>query len=178
MARVACGPSHLPCWGAMARIAVPNQIAGRAARRRSTLERFPSSWLFLAPAVVFFVGWQLYPVVRVAWLSFTDYHYLRVGEPVSWVGLRNYREAFQDPLLRTGLVRAAKFTLLFLPGMIFIPMLLAVLVDRVTHSKLATFYRLVLLVPSMIPGPLIFVLWRWMYDLYIGPINYLLVNVL
>ena len=29
----------------------------------------------------------------------------------------------------------------------------------------------------MIPGPLIFVLWRWMYDLYIGPINYFLVDV-
>ena len=162
----------------MARVAIPGPITKEAVGRRPGVERFPISWLFLAPAVVFFVGWQLYPIVRVAWLSFTDYHFLRVGDPVHWVGLRNYREAFQDPLVRKGLLRAAQFTLLFLPGMIFIPMFLAVLVDRVTHPKVATFYRLVLLIPSMIPGPLIFVLWKWLYDLYIGPINYVLVNVL
>jgi ABC-type sugar transport system permease subunit len=57
-------------------------------------------------------------------------------------------------------------------------MMLAVFIDRITRPKVATFYRLVLLIPSMIPGPLIFVLWKWMYDLYIGPINWLLVDVL
>ena len=30
----------------------------------------------------------------------------------------------------------------------------------------------------MIPAPLIFVLWVWMYNNYIGPINYFLVDVL
>ena len=152
---------------------------GRAAtlERRSMLEAFPASWLFLLPTLVFFVGWQLYPIVRVAWLSFTDYQFLRSGG-VDFVGLQNYRDAFNDPLVRKGLLRAAGFTALFLPGMIFIPMFLAVLVDRVTHPKLSTFYRLVLLVPSMIPGPLIFVLWLWMYDLYIGPINWFLVDFL
>jgi ABC-type sugar transport system permease subunit len=159
----------------MAQAAAP----GRAAtlERRSMLEAFPASWLFLLPTLVFFVGWQLYPIVRVAWLSFTDYQFLRSGG-VDFVGLQNYRDAFNDPLVRKGLLRAAGFTALFLPGMIFIPMFLAVLVDRVTHPKLSTFYRLVLLVPSMIPGPLIFVLWLWMYDLYIGPINWFLVDFL
>jgi multiple sugar transport system permease protein len=77
-----------------------------------------------------------------------------------------------------GLVRAAKFTALFLPGMIFLPMFLAVMIDRITHPKVATFYRLLLLIPAMIPGPLIFLLWKWMYDGYIGPINYVLTDVL
>ena len=61
--------------------------------------------------------------------------------------------------------------------MIFLPMILAVMVDRYQNPKVATFLRLVLLIPAMIPGPLIFVLWKWMYDLYIGPINYFLVDV-
>ena len=30
----------------------------------------------------------------------------------------------------------------------------------------------------MIPGPLIFLLWGWMYSNGIGPINYVLVDVL
>lgn len=147
-------------------------------QRRSKLASFPASWLFLLPTIILFLGWQLYPIVRVAWLSFTDYHFLRTSQSTHWIGLRNYREAFADPLVRKGLLRAAGFTALFLPGMIFIPMFLAVLIDRITNNKVATFYRLVLLIPSMIPGPLIFVLWKWMYDLYIGPINWLLVDVL
>ena len=136
-----------------------------------------SSWLFLLPTLVFFLGWQLYPIVRVAWLSLTDYQFLRTDQAVQWVGFQNYRDAFADPLVRDGLLRAAGFTALFLPGMIFIPMFLAVLIDRIRQPKVATFYRLILLIPSMIPGPLIFVLWKWLYDLYIGPINWALVDV-
>lgn len=139
---------------------------------------FPVSWLFLLPTAVFFIGWQLYPIIEVARISLTDYQFLRLNQPVNFVGLDNFRRALEDPLVRQGLVRAAIFTVLFVPGMIFIPMFVAVLVDRVVNQKLATFYRIVLLIPAMIPGPLVFVLWKWMYDLYIGPINYILVNVL
>ncbi|HYO30265.1 MAG TPA: sugar ABC transporter permease, partial [Thermomicrobiales bacterium] len=150
----------------------------RPARRGGLFGEGWVSWLFLLPTIVFFLGWQLWPIFRVGWISFTDYEFLNTRDPVSWVGLQNFREALTDPLLRTGLLRAAGFTALFLPGMIFIPMFLAVLVDRIRNPKVATFYRLILLIPSMIPGPLIFLLWRWMYDLYIGPINYFLVDVL
>jgi ABC-type sugar transport system permease subunit len=149
------------------------QLAGSAAP-----VRFVRSWVFLAPAILLFVGWQLYPILRVAWLSFTDYHFLRTGAPVDWVWFENYAEAFSDPLVLKGLMRAAIFTGLFLPGMIFIPLFVAILIDRVTHPKLSIAYRLILLIPAMIPGPLIFVLWKWMYSATIGPINYILVDLL
>ena len=160
----------------MASIATPT--SPRSARRGGFFGEGWVSWLFLLPTVVFFIGWQLWPIFRVGWISFTDYEFLNTRDPVNWVGLQNFREAVADPLLRLGLLRAAGFTALFLPGMIFIPMFLAVLIDRIRNPKLATFYRLVLLIPAMIPGPLVFLLWKWMYDLYIGPINWLLVNVL
>jgi multiple sugar transport system permease protein len=77
-----------------------------------------------------------------------------------------------------GLLRAVEFTLMFLPGTIILPLLLAVLIDRVEHARLAAFYRIVLLIPAVIPGAMIFVLWKWMYNFQIGPINYFLVHVL
>ena len=143
------------------------------------------NWLFLLPAVAFFLLWQVWPIIQVAWYSFTDFRFLDpnapttiLGLPREFVGLRNFRSVLQDDLMWKGLVRAAIFTALFVPGMILIPMVIATLVDRVSNSKVATTYRLILLIPAMIPGPLVFVLWKWMYDLYIGPINYILVNVL
>jgi multiple sugar transport system permease protein len=145
---------------------------------RRLWDRFPAGWLFLIPTAILFLGWQLFPIFEVLRISFTDYHFLRLDQPVNFIGLDNFRRALADPLMQQGLIRAGLFTLLFVPGMIFIPMFVAVLVDRVVDQKLATFYRLVLLIPAMIPGPLIFVLWKWMYDLYIGPINWFLVDVL
>src|SRR3954447_18933688 len=154
-------------------------VARRPARRRGTFAtttgRFLKTWPYLAPALVFFVGWQLLPIVRVLWISFTNLHFL-TGEG-HWVGIANYREAFSDPLVAKGLLRALIFTVVFLPGMIFLPMLIAVLVDRVRNERLASTYRLILLIPAMIPGPLIFVLWGWLYSSAIGPINYFLVDV-
>ena len=148
---------------------------GLTTSRAVALGRYTTSWIFLVPTLIFFVGWQLYPILRVLWMSFTDYHFLR-NQPAAWTGVTNYVNAAADPLVWTGLLRAATFTALFLPGMIFVPMVLAILVDRVSHPTLAATYRLILLIPAVIPGPLIFVLWKWLYNFNIGPINYLLVQ--
>ncbi len=145
--------------------------------RPSPRARRPEGWLFLLPALLLFAGWQLYPVLRVLWLSFTDTHFLR-NEPARWIGFANFSAAVADPLVQRGFARALVFTLIFLPGMLFIPLLAAVLVDRVENPRAATAYRLLLLIPSMIPGPLVFVLWKWLYSYSIGPINYVLVDVL
>lgn len=155
-----------------------NQTIATANRKEdSILGNFPVSWIYILPALVFFFGWQIYPILRVAWLSFTNYYFLTPAMNDNWVGLANYREAFRDPLVWKGIGRAAQFTAIFLPGMIFLPMILAAMVDRYQNPKVATFLRIVLLIPAMIPGPLVFILWKWMYDLYIGPINYFLVDV-
>lgn len=136
------------------------------------------NWLFVVPALIFFIGYQLYPILQVIAISFTDFKFLNVGQPINFVGLQNYLDALQDPKFQTGILRAVYFTLLFLPGVIFIPLFVAILVDRVTDPRLATLYRLILLIPAVIPGPLIFVLWRWMYDFEVGPINVILRDVL
>jgi multiple sugar transport system permease protein len=136
-----------------------------------------SPWLFLVPAVVFFVGYQVYPIFRVVWISFTDYQFL-TNEPARWIGLDNYAMALNDPLMWVSLWRAFLFTMMFLPGTIILPLLLAILIDRVSSPGLATLYRVILLIPAVIPSTLVFVLWKWMYNYQVGPINHILVEVL
>jgi multiple sugar transport system permease protein len=134
-----------------------------------------AEWLFLAPAVVFFVGYQVWPIARVLWLSFTNFQFLS-DKPAQWVWFDNYAQALKDPLMWTSLWRAALFTMMFLPGTIILPLLLAVLVDKVSNQRLATVYRVILLIPAVIPSTLVFVLWKWMYNYQSGPINHLLVD--
>jgi multiple sugar transport system permease protein len=136
-----------------------------------------ATWLFLLPAVAFFVGYQVYPIFRVLWISFTDYQFL-TNEPANWIWFENYKNALCDPLMWTSLGRAALFTIMFLPGTIILPLLLAILVDRVNNPYLATLYRVILLIPAVIPSTLVFVLWKWMYNFQSGPINHFLVDIL
>jgi ABC-type sugar transport system permease subunit len=169
--------------GALAPNNAPLYRRSPPGRRRAAIERlFPrpqdlSTWLFLVPTIIFFVGYQVYPILRVFWISFTDFQYLS-DEPARWMWFDNYVEALKDPLLWRSLWRAALFTIMFLPGTIILPLLLAILVDRVTNPRLATLYRVVLLIPAVIPSTLVFVLWKWMYNYQVGPINHFLVDVL
>jgi multiple sugar transport system permease protein len=142
-----------------------------------TLSTYIRTYPYLLPAIVFFVGWQILPIISAANLSFTDDRFLDQNAP-NYIGFDNYRQVLSDELFWRGVLRAFTFTCIFVPGMILIPMVVAVLLDRVTSGWLSTFYRIVLLIPSMIPAPLIFILWVWLYNNYIGPINYILVDVL
>jgi hypothetical protein len=105
--------------------------------------------MFLLPTLIFFVGYQVYPIIRVIWISFTNYEFLS-NEPAQYVGFANYIEAINDPLMWASLWRAALFTIMFLPGTIILPLLLAVLIDRVSQPRLATVYRVILLIPAVI----------------------------
>src|SRR5436305_3956084 len=149
----------------------------RAIRPMAQASKGLGEWLFLAPALAFFIGYQVWPIVRVLWLSFTDFQLLS-DKPAHFVGFANYANAFRDPLMWTGLGRAAYFTIIFLPGTIILPLLLAILIDRVSNPLTATLYRVFLLIPAVIPSTLIFVLWKWMYNYQSGPINHLLVDTL
>jgi multiple sugar transport system permease protein len=164
----------------MAQTVARDEMALRSRRIASPfrlLRRDAGGWLFLLPALLFFIGYQIWPIVRVVWLSFTDFQFLS-DQPAHWVGFDNYVTALRDPLLWVSLWRAALFTIMFLPGTIILPLLLAVLIDRVTNPRLAAIYRVFLLIPAVIPSTLIFVLWKWMYNYQSGPINHLLVDTL
>jgi multiple sugar transport system permease protein len=155
--------------------AVPARTA-RTGRWNSALD-FLRTYPYLLPAIIFFLGWQLLPIYDALRISFTDDKFLDQAAP-NWIGLQNYRDVLHDPLFWEGIKRAFIFTVIFVPGVILIPMAAAVCIDRVRSDKLSTAYRVILLIPAMIPAPLIFILWLWMYNLYVGPINYVLVDVL
>ena len=71
---------------------------GAAIGRAAVVVRQGTNWVFLLPTLFFFIGWQVYPIFRVLWMSFTDYHFLR-NQPAQWVGLLNYTNALSDPLV-------------------------------------------------------------------------------
>src|SRR6202789_4244320 len=89
----------------------PTRRGNQLGREASPLRRGIGAWLFLAPAVIFFVGYQVYPIFRVVWISFTDFKFLS-SQPTQWVGFDNYIDAIHDPLMWASLWSAAEFTIM------------------------------------------------------------------
>ena len=83
--------------------AVARPPAGLHAVWRTTT-RFARTWPYLVPALFFFVGWQLWPILRALWISFTSFSFLLDDSPESakWIWFDNYVTAIKDPLVRTG----------------------------------------------------------------------------
>jgi multiple sugar transport system permease protein len=55
-----------------------------ASAKKTILGLDLNTWVFLLPALLFFAGYQLFPIVRVVWISFTDFKYL-TNDPPNWV---------------------------------------------------------------------------------------------
>ena len=134
-------------------------------------------YLFLLPLLAFLLVYQAYPILRVLWLSFTNFRYL-YPDNTHVVGLTNYIRAVQDPILWQGLLQAVEFTVIFIPGGVLFPVFLAILLDRVRGGTLSGIYRSLLYLPALIPGPLVFILWSWIYNPSQGLLNWLLIDVL
>lgn len=158
--------------------------AARAAVRKPKLARSfhraqgaMMGYLFVAPALILFGVYYAYAIVRALWMSFTDFRFLQ-QETTTFVGLKNYAMALGDEMVVGGLVRAAYFTVLYFPGVILVPLVIALVLDRIRSSNLSALYRTLLYIPATIPGALVFRMWSYIYRPSYGLLNTLLVDTL
>lgn len=124
---------------------------------------------FLFPALVFFGLFYLYPTIQGFQISLT--HYSPLGQSVG-VGWNNYNRAFQDPLFWQTVVNAAAFTLLSLVLGFWPPVFLAILLNEVTRGK--GLFKVLYLLPFVIPAIPAANLWKWMFDQGFGVLNSIL----
>ena len=124
---------------------------------------------FLFPAIVVFVLFYLYPVFRGFEISLT--HYSPLGQSQA-VGLDNYTRAFQDSLFSQTVVNAALFTLLSLALGFWPPILLAILLNEISRGK--GFFKVLYLLPFVIPAIPAANLWKWIFDDGFGVLNSIL----
>jgi multiple sugar transport system permease protein len=105
------------------------------------------------------------------YLSFTHYSVFR---PPRFAGLENYAHAFkgEDFLFYGSLLRTSLFTLYFVPFGIVISLLLAIMLNRAVKGTTA--YRTLFYLPTLTPAAASTLLWTWLLNSEVGPINYVL----
>jgi raffinose/stachyose/melibiose transport system permease protein len=147
-----------------------------AAKRRSPHRlgglRTPSwvGWLFVLPALAFYVIFVLRPIVDTIWYSL--YKWDGIGAS-TWVGLDNYFKVFTDPDLFASIVNAFKLIVFFSVIPVVLGLTIASTIRRIATSRLALVARTVIFLPQVIPLVAAGIAWSWLLSLT-GLINQLL----
>jgi multiple sugar transport system permease protein len=123
--------------------------------------------LLLAPAVLLRLLTAVYPYVQSVRLSFYDYN--PAFPPREYIGLDNYRRAFDDVAIRASI----EFTILFVVGSTIIQLVLglaiALLLNRAFFGR--GLVRAINLVPWAVPMVVVAVGFRWLFDSNYGIYN-------
>lgn len=130
-------------------------------------------YLYLTPTLIILGLFVFYPLVRAVGFSFTRFNLLT---PPAWIGLENYRVLFASSGFYRALVNSIRYFLVVVPALIFIPLLVAVLVNDRT-LKLINGFRTMFYFPVVTSMVVAGIIWRWIY-VERGILNFLLVDML
>jgi len=133
-------------------------------RNRQTL----APLLFLAPGVIFFLFYVIFPILQSFNLSF--YRWDGLGDP-QFIGMENYRELMDDRAFEVSLWNNLKWLLLYLlaiPAGLFIALFLN---QTVTGIRL---YKSLFFFPFVISQVVVGLVFSWFYDPTFGLLNQVL----
>ena len=134
-------------------------------RRRETVV----SYLFLLPALFFFVCFVVTPMAMGVVTSLTDSH---MGGG-SFVGLKNYVDLFQDPVFLKSMVNTVIIVVVSVPVVTVFSLWVGSAIYEMRASA-RSFFRCVFYLPVVTGSVAVVVVWRWMFHTYNGLFNHLL----
>jgi lactose/L-arabinose transport system permease protein len=108
------------------------------------------AWPFalIAPFFIGFAVFQLYPTAFSVWLSLRDWSFAGSSK---WIGLKNYTEAFHDPVFVQSLTNVLLIFVVYVPLMIVVATILAVLLDS-DYVGLRGIWRTIIFLPFIMSG--------------------------
>ncbi len=128
--------------------------------------------LYATPALLFVAALTIYPLGQLVYTSMTSASLLGGGR---FVGLQNYTRAFGDSTFWQALFFTLKYTLFITPILMAGGFVLALLTWQNTRLKQLT--RGVIFLPWVIGLGTSSLLWYWLFDQRVGPINQVLVDL-
>ncbi|WP_233712530.1 carbohydrate ABC transporter permease [Kribbella turkmenica] len=134
-------------------------------RKRRSLGDLKVAMIFLAPATLGFVVFYIWPTLRGAYLSFTEYSLLQAP---NFNGLANYERMVQDSLFWNALVVTVEYVVINIGVQTVLAVGIAMLMYRLTHSITV---RAVVLLPYLVANVVVALVWYWMLDFQVGIVN-------
>lgn len=133
-------------------------------RRRLTV-----GLLFVAPWILGFLAFTLYPFVTTFYYSFTKFS--GVGSP-KFEGVANYRTMFSDSVFWYSLYNTFYYTIIEVPLSTVVAIGLAMLLNMKVRGLAV--YRTVFYLPTVVPIVASSMLWLWLFNPSFGIVNEIL----
>ena len=121
--------------------------------------------LFILPSLIGFIAFYAVPAIRGVTISFTNWDLLTPAKPV---GLQNYVKLLNDPVFWNSLKVTVYYVLLNIPLQTVLALIIAVMMSRLTKSIAI---RSIIILPWLMPGVVVGLLWLWLLDPTIGIVN-------
>ncbi len=147
----------------MAAIDANSAVDNRSWYARNKLAVTP--WIFLAPALLFFIVYVIAPIFQSIWISFFEWDGLGEAE---WVGLRNYVELMDDSRFYTSLWNNLLWLVLYMlavPAGLFVALFLNQTVPGMRIYKSLFFF------PFVISQVVVGLIFTWFYNPNFGVIG-------
>ncbi|MFF5493980.1 carbohydrate ABC transporter permease [Streptomyces aquilus] len=152
-------PSRLTVGGAEGAGTTPRTRKGKA-REGGGDGRLAA--VFLAPALLGFLVFLLWPTLRGIYLSFTRFNLLT---PAEWVGLDNYDRMVHDPIFWDSLRVTVVYVVINIGVQTVSALAIAVLLQRLTQSAVL---RGIVLTPYLMSNVVAGIVWLWVLDTQLG----------
>lgn len=139
-------------------------------KKRLTSAMIP--WLFLLPSIIILVTFLVIPIVEAFHWSFLDYKI--IADTSEFVGFANFKELFSDEMFWMALVNTILYVVIVLPLNIFLPMILAVLVNQ--QIRAVGIFRVFYYLPVVTPIVVGALMWKMLYS-QDGTVSHLFVSL-
>lgn len=128
--------------------------------------------LFIAPGLIWFLGFMLYPLAYSFWMSL---HEWKIRGPSEFVGLANYARVFADSINLIALRNTIVYALLSVPTQILLGLLIALGLETVTRGKVLL--RLIYYLPVISSWVVVSLMFMFLFNSE-GLFNYVFGDVL
>lgn len=135
----------------------------------SSLEKrkWVAAYLFIAPIVILFTAFRIYPAFFNFALSFMKWNVFK--NEGTWVGLKNYARLLEDETFFTAFKNTLLYTGIFLPIQMTAALAIALLLNVRFRGR--SFCRTALFAPYVITLVATAAIWKWLYDPTSGLFN-------
>ncbi|MCC6801402.1 MAG: sugar ABC transporter permease [Anaerolineae bacterium] len=141
---------------------------------RQVLAGMRRSWqayALLSPIFLLLIVFVYYPPLLGLFRSFFDW---RLGQEPVFVGLQNFQTYASLPESGRELKNVGILLVFSLLTQVVMPFVMSELIFAVRSKALKELYRLMIVIPTLVPGVVYVLLWRHIYDPNLGPLNALL----
>ncbi|WP_243152181.1 sugar ABC transporter permease [Pseudoflavonifractor sp. 524-17] len=146
----------------------------KGSKRSLVLQRRETgvSYLFLLPALIFFLGFVIYPMLMGIITSFTDASFANQSNG-KFIAFDNYIRLFNDPVFKKSAVNTVIIVVAAVPTVTAFSLWVGSAIYKM-KAWTRSFFRCVFYLPVVTGSVAVVVVWKWMFDKYNGLFNYVI----